>query len=104
MYARVTRVGIKVEKIEDAIRKSEQEISPDLENDEGFKGFYVLGNRESGDSLVITMWETAEAEESSRAKVAQRFGMLGELLSGEPEPSSIYEVMHANVPAKEPAV
>jgi heme-degrading monooxygenase HmoA len=104
MYARVTRVGIKVDNIEDAIRRTDQEISPELEKDQGFKGFYVLGNRESGDSLVITMWETHEAEEASRPKVAQRFGMLGEYLSGEPEPSSIYEVMHANVPAKEPAV
>jgi heme-degrading monooxygenase HmoA len=102
MYARVTRVGIKPDKVEDAISMTAGEIGIDIQNDAGFKGFYVLGNRETGDSMVITMWDSQETEEASRQKVAQRSGTLGEYLAGPPEPSVIYEVLEAIIPAEAP--
>lgn len=104
MLARVTRFTAKTDKFDEMHRTAEEQIDPDMKDDPGFKGIYVLGDRSSGDSLVITMWDTPETEEASRENVARRFGMIRELMSGEPQSSDIYEVVHSFVPSKTPAV
>jgi quinol monooxygenase YgiN len=100
MLARVTRVRVKPEYVDSSIRTTDDEIIADLKDDPGLIAFYVMGNRETGESMVITMWEDEETEEASRAKLAQRFGILGEYLAGQPEPSNTYEVMNSFVPTK----
>lgn len=104
MYARVTRVAMKPDKIEEIKSLTESQIIPDMKDDSGFKGFYVLGDRSTGDSLVITMWETEDHERTSREHVSRRFSVLTEALAGQPEPSKIYDVIHSYVPDQEPAM
>lgn len=104
MYARVTRVAIKPDQIDRTKSITETEIIPEIKDDPGFKGFYVLADRSSGESLVITMWDSEDTEQTSREKVSQRFGMLSETLAGQPEPSSRFEVLHSYVPEQSPAM
>lgn len=104
MLARVTRAKIDREKIDDAIKKVDSEIIPDIQDDPGLVGFYVYGNRISGDTMVVTIWDDDKSEEASRTKVAQRFGILGEYLTSPPDISHTYEVMNSYVPAKAPSV
>jgi quinol monooxygenase YgiN len=102
MLARVTRVKIQPDHVNEAIEKTDSQIIPDIRNDPGLGAFYVLGDRSTGDTIVVTLWETDEAEQESRSKVAQRFGMLGEYLAGQPEPSESFEVLNSFVPSKAP--
>lgn len=102
MIARVTRVRMKPDHVDDAIRMTNSEIVPNIENDPGLGAFYVLGDRRTGDTLVVTLWETEEQEQESRQKVAQRFGMIGEYLASQPEPSQMFEVMNSFVPSRAP--
>jgi heme-degrading monooxygenase HmoA len=102
MYARVTRVGIKPDKVEEVLRSVTDEMRIDIQNNAGFKGHYLLGIRETGDSMVITMWDSQEAEEASRQKVAQRFVAFKDFLAGPPEPPITYEVLHVILPAEAP--
>ena len=102
MYARVTRVQTKTDEIDEVDRTAEEKVLPDLEKDPGFKGVYVLGDRQSGDTLIITMWETQEAEEASREKVRERLGIMKDHFAGPPEPSVTYEVISSMVPAAPP--
>ena len=92
MYARVTRFQMQVERGEDANRITEQEITPGLRQEPGFKHLYVLVARETGQGMVVTLWESQAAEEASRSTTAQRFALLGEILTGPPQPSEVYEV------------
>jgi heme-degrading monooxygenase HmoA len=104
MLARVTRVKIHNEMTDNAIEKTDSSVIPDIRDDSGFAGIYVLGDRQTGDTIVITLWESSEAVEASSAKVSQRFGMLGEYMASPPEPSQTYEVMTSYVPSKAPSV
>jgi quinol monooxygenase YgiN len=102
MLARVTRVKIKRDHIDDAVQTTDQEIIPDLKDDTGLAGFYVLGNRISGDTIVVTIWDDREAEEASREKLSQRFGMLGDYLASPPDAPAAYEVLNSYIPEKAP--
>ncbi len=43
--------------------------------------------------MVVTLWESQAAEVASRPTTGQRFALLGEILTGPPQPSEVYEVM-----------
>ncbi len=92
MYARVTRFQMQMERREDASLITEQEITPGLRGEPGFKHLYVLVAPESGQGMVVTLWESQAAEEASRPTTGQRFARLGEILTGPPQPSEVYEV------------
>lgn len=67
MYARVTIVeGVPSddEGARKAISWQEQEVVPELEKKDGFKGTYGLLDWETGKWINITLWET---EEDARA-------------------------------------
>jgi hypothetical protein len=102
MLARVTRVKVQPDHVNDAIEKTDSQIIPDIRNDSGLGAFYVLGDRSTGDTLVITFWETEETEQESGSKLAQRFGILGDYLASQPEPSEKFEVLNSFVPSKTP--
>lgn len=104
MLARVTRVAIKPDQLERTKSITESEIMSDMKDDPGFKGFYILGDRSTGDSMVITMWDTEEHERTSREQVSRRFSMLSDTLAGQPEPSMIYDVIHSYIPEESPAM
>jgi heme-degrading monooxygenase HmoA len=104
MIARVTRVMMQTDHLDDSIKITDAAIIPDLKDDSGLASFYVLANRETGEAVVITMWESLETAEASQAHVSRRFGMLSEHLAGSPEPSSTFEVVNSFIPTKAPAV
>jgi len=67
MYARVTIAGGlpgNDEVTKKVISWQEQEVVPELEKKQGFKGTYGLLERETGKWINITLWET---EEDARA-------------------------------------
>jgi hypothetical protein len=43
--------------------------------------------------MVVTLWSSEAGEQASRASVAKRFAMLGEIVTAPPPPSEVYEVV-----------
>lgn len=61
MHLRVTRVHVSPDKINDATRHFESTIVPNVRKAPGNLGAVMLVNRQSGDGLGITYWESAKA-------------------------------------------
>lgn len=60
MFARLTITKIKIERIDEAIKLYEESIVPDAKSQKGFKGLYVLMDRETGNAVSITLWDSEE--------------------------------------------
>jgi len=93
MYARLTRFQADISRRDEALAKTDDEILADMHNEPGFKHMYVLVDPETGDGTVITLWDSKETEEASRASVAQRFAVLADLMTAPPQPSEALEVL-----------
>lgn len=69
MFARLTRVQIKVDRIDESIKRYEESVIPAAKSQKGYSGAYLLINRQSGEGISITLWESEEdalANEESR--------------------------------------
>jgi heme-degrading monooxygenase HmoA len=65
MFARVSTFQGPPDQTAEGIRVAREQILPAARLQEGFKGIYLLFDRESGRSLSITLWETEEDMETS---------------------------------------
>jgi heme-degrading monooxygenase HmoA len=87
MFARVTKMTASAEWVEDGIAFI-AERAPSTQGQHGFRGAYWLIDRENGQGMAITFWDTEEAMrasepmgEESRAQTAQ--SVSGRVLSVE---------------------
>ena len=60
MFARLTTVYVKPDRVDKAIEIFNESIIPAAREQEGYQGADVLVDRESGKGVVITFWETEE--------------------------------------------
>ena len=81
MYARVTTLEGPPERIDDGIRHVREQVLPQLQQMDGFKGFISLGDRQSGKILGVALWEseavlraTEEAVSRVRSGAAEATG------------------------------
>ena len=81
MFARVSTFQGPPDQTAEGIRVAREQILPAARLMEGFKGIYLLYDRESGKSLSLTLWETEadmraseEAATRVRAQSAQASG------------------------------
>ena len=58
MYARVITSQLQPGKTEDAITLWRDSVAPGLKQTKGFKGAYLVGDRNTGKGVTITLWET----------------------------------------------
>lgn len=58
MHARLLRMQIKPERIDEAVRIFAEEVAPGCRAQPGFRGAYFLVDRKLGECLPITLWET----------------------------------------------
>ena len=58
MYARLTTVYVKLDKIDEAINIYEEYVIPAANAQPGCCGCYLLTDRSTGKGIVMTMWET----------------------------------------------
>ncbi len=86
MFARVSTFQGPPDQTAEGIRVAREQILPAARLMEGFRGIYLLFDRESGKSLSITLWETeadmqASEEAASRAR-RERAEASGETVVG----------------------
>ena len=65
MFARVSAFQGRPDQTAVGIRVAREQILPAARLQDGFRGIYLLFDRESGRSLSITLWETEEDMKAS---------------------------------------
>lgn len=85
LYARLTTVQGRPEKVEDGIRYMHESVIPAAQQLPGFRGLISLTDRKSGKGLSLTLWQSEDALRQSeetgaklRADAARRFGATSE--------------------------
>lgn len=71
MFARVSTFQGPPDQTAEGIRLAREQILPAARLQDGFKGIYLLFDRETGRSLSITLWET-EADMKASEEAANR--------------------------------
>ena len=59
MYARVITSQLEPSTTDEAVRIWQESVTPLLKGRPGFKGAYLLGDRNTGRGVTVTLWETA---------------------------------------------
>lgn len=87
MHARVTTVVMDPARADDAIAQVEQNMVPKWKELDGFKGFTLLVDRESGKGIGMTYWESEEAMRASEEAVSPGRQAVADAggASGEPQ-------------------
>lgn len=102
MFARVSIIQGKPEKVEDGIRHLREETIPAVKQQEGFKSIYFLVNRQSGKFMAISLWETEQALQASNAAADRVRARAAQTIDATAPPQvEMYEVAAAVMePAK----
>jgi heme-degrading monooxygenase HmoA len=86
MFARVSTFQGPPDQTAEGIRIAREQILPAAKLMDGFKGIYLLFDRESGKSLSVTLWETEEdmraSEEAANRVRAESADTSGETVVG----------------------
>ena len=70
MYARVTTIQISPYRLDEAIGILKKQVSPAMQQQDGFKGYLMFVDRSTGKSINITLWE----EETDRQVTGTQSG------------------------------
>jgi len=65
MHARMSTLEGSPEELDEGLRDIEERVLPLLRREEGFEGFLALANRQSGELIGITFWESEQAMQAS---------------------------------------
>ena len=69
MFVRLIRIKIDTDRIDEASKLFEEGVIPLCRDQKGFQGAYYLADRETGNCLLMTLWESKKnmmATEESR--------------------------------------
>lgn len=65
----VSRVNfLESDRMDDVARVVQDIVHPGIRDEPGYVGYIVLGSRENGKALGVTLWESEEAREASDTK------------------------------------
>ena len=71
MHARMTTMEGSSERLDEGLREIKEEVLPQLQQQDGFKGFVVFDNRQDGKLVGFSLWESEQAMQASE-EVADR--------------------------------
>ncbi len=93
MFARVSTIQGKPERVEDGIRNYREQVMSAVKKMAGFKGAYFLVDRKSGKEVSITLWDT-EKDLQASTKAADQLRAQASQTVAAPKPPvvEIYEV------------
>ncbi len=78
MHARVTTLEVASDRFDEATRYTQEQVLPQLQQMDGFKGFITLGDRESGRVRGVAFWESEEALHATDDAASQIRGGVAE--------------------------
>ena len=60
MFARLTIVQVKVDKLDETIKIFEDSVVPAAKSQKGSRGAYLLTDRKTGKGISMTLWDSEE--------------------------------------------
>ena len=96
MYAQLVQGGTTPDKRSEMDRIVTDELVPALHDEPGFAGALNLVDRETGNALMLILWETADQANRSLSEYGQRFlkalASIAAISTGNRAPISVWEV------------
>ena len=71
MFARVNFLETTPERVAEVARVVRDVVHPGIRDETGYVGYVVLGDRQTGKAVGVTLWETEAAREQSDVKARQ---------------------------------
>jgi heme-degrading monooxygenase HmoA len=102
MYARVTTIQGAPAKMDDAKDHIQEQTLSQLQKMDGFKGFFALGDRQSGKVLGVAFWESEEALRATDEAVSSVRSGVAEAADGTVASVEEYEVFVNEAPSAGP--
>src|SRR5918995_7380136 len=65
MHARVTTMEGTSERLDEGLREIREDVLPQLQQQDGFRGFVVFDNRQNGKLVGFSLWESEQAMQAS---------------------------------------
>ena len=96
MYARITTLRCKPDKMNDATALAE-EMKSEIMGIPGLKQWFWTGN-EDGSCAVMAIYESREAAEAASATAKEMFSRFAEYLDSEPQPQGYEVLLHRSNP------
>ena len=60
MFARVTIVQVKIDKLDETVKIYEENVVPAAKSQKGYRGIYLLTDRNTGKGYSISLWDSEE--------------------------------------------
>ena len=92
MRARMSTLEGATDEIDEVLREIREHVLPLLQQQDGFKGFITLEDRQSGKLIGITFWESEQAMQASEEVGARTRSETAEVTSDAIEDVERYEV------------
>ncbi len=99
MHARLTTLEAPPDRMDDATRHIQEQVLPQLQQMDGFKGFIALRDRESGRVRGVAFWESEEALQATDEAAARIRGGVAEATGGTIASVENYEVVVFEAPS-----
>jgi quinol monooxygenase YgiN len=97
VISRVNFLETEPDRIDDVTRVVRDVVHPGIRDEPGYVGYIVLGSRESGKALGVTLWESEEAREASDTKARQIRPRVEQETGGTMRAVEPYEVLFFDV-------
>ena len=65
MHARMTTMEGSSERLDEGLRQIREDVLPQLQQQDGYKGFIVCDNRQNGQLVGFSLWESEQAMRAS---------------------------------------
>ena len=65
MFARMTTLEGPPDQVDEGLRHVREQVLPFMQQQDGFKGFIALGDRQSGKVIGVSLWESEQAMRAS---------------------------------------
>ncbi|MFL5884229.1 MAG: antibiotic biosynthesis monooxygenase [Thermoleophilaceae bacterium] len=92
MHARMGRVTFSGDKADDVVTHVRENVVPQYEGADGFKGFTLLMDRSGGQAIGISFWESEDAMSASDSIGDDARSGAAQAGSGSDEGRSFFEV------------
>ncbi len=92
MFARMSILEGSPDQLDEALRHVREQVLPLLQQQDGFKGFVALADRQSGKMIGIGLWESEQAMRASEEAGDRARSDSAEAVSAAVEGVERYEV------------
>jgi heme-degrading monooxygenase HmoA len=98
--ARVTRFSGPADRIDESIRKAQDEILPRARALDGWQGVFFAVDRARGDGIIVTLWESRAALQASEEATDKLRQETADAMGGTIRSVERYEVVVLEVPVR----